>query len=136
VTAAQLTLELRRLTEEDLTCLEHEGVAVWRRPEWIGQQLRTMGIRDQTLKVGRARLYGVITRIYDLRAQYVEAVLNDLSAAGERPAQGRRPFDFCERNVCSACPYERICATTIDGLQRAKSLNRGKSGRLAVAIQS
>lgn len=135
VSAAQVTLELRRLSEEDLSFQENWEGAIWKRPEWIGQQLRMLGIRDNALKVGRARLYGIITRIYGLRREYVEGVLKDLSAAGERPPQGRRPFDFCERNVCSACPYERICATTIDGLQRAKSLNRGKSGRLTVATQ-
>lgn len=129
MTAAQVTLELRRLSEEDLAFQEHGEVAVWQRPEWIGQQLRTSGIRDHALKVGRARLYGVITRIYGLRREYVDGVLKDLSAAGERPPQASRPFDFCERNVCLVCSYERICDTTITGLKDAKSLNRGKSGR-------
>lgn len=136
ITAAQVMLELRRLCEEDLMYQECEEVAVWRRPEWIGQQLRKLGIRNHALKVGRARLYGVITRIYDLRPEYVMTVLKDLSAARESHPKGRQPFDFCERNVCSACAYEKICATTIRGLQQAKSLNRGKSGQCAVVMKS
>ena len=127
VTAAQLTLELRRLTEEDLIYLEQ---AVWRRPEWIGQQLRMMGIRDQGLKVGRAPLRHHHTHLRPPSRICQSGGKRYVGGRGDLPPR-RRPFDFCERNMCSTCPYERICATTIEGLQQAKSLNRGKSGRHA-----
>jgi hypothetical protein len=103
-------------------------------PEWIGHQMRALQIRDPRKAVRRHRLYGIITRIYDLRAEYVQVVLDDLRTAGSPSPDKRTPFDFCEKTTCSACAYAKICDLTIKGLKTSKSLNRGKSGRKAVEL--
>jgi hypothetical protein len=134
LSAIQISLELRQLAEENLDLRSSQDPPPWLSPEWIGHQLRALQIRDPRKAVRRHRLYGIITRIYDLRAEYVQVVLDDLRTAGRPSPEKRSPFDFCEKTTCSACAYAKICGLTIQGLKTSKSLNRGKSGRKAVEL--
>lgn len=134
LSAIQISLELRLLTEENLDLRSSQVPPPWLSPEWIGHQLRALRIRDPRKTVRRQRLYGIITRIYDLRAEYVWVVLDDLRTAGRPSPEKRPPFDFCEKTTCSACAYAKICGLTIQGLKTSKALNRGKSGRKAVEL--
>jgi hypothetical protein len=129
----QILLELRLLAEESPEhLLGHEQVD-WLQPEWVGYQLRSLRIRKAETKVGRNRLYGIVTRIYDLRDEYVRAVLHEIPAA----ASARRgPLDFCEQAVCSECRYEKVCAATVRGLRINKFLNKGRSGRCRLVSQT
>jgi len=132
LSAAQIKLEMQLLSEEHPSHKILSATSEWQRPEWIGHQLRSIQVRNLHQKAGRVRLYGIITRIYDLQADYVRTVLEDLAVSGRRPSPSRTPLDFCEGNTCSACRYDKVCAITIRGLKTAKMLNRGKSGRRAI----
>jgi hypothetical protein len=129
LSAAQLSLELRLIADQSLPQDLADQPHVWRQPEWIGHQLRALEIRETGKKVSRVRLYGIVTRIYELRAGYVESVVDDLTAAGAPAPVCREPLSFCEQTPCGKCPYNLICEATVHGLQSAKMLNRGKSGR-------
>lgn len=134
ISAAQINLELRLLAEESPTFQSADTTAVWQRPEWIGHQLRALQICDPQLKSGRARLYGVITRLYRLRSDYVLRITEGLTGRDQGVVQPRAAFDFCERNTCVECPYEKICPTTVSGLKAGKLQNRGRSGRKVVGL--
>jgi hypothetical protein len=131
LSASQLSLELRLIADQSLPQDLAEQSQAWRQPEWIGHQLRALEIRDAGKKVSRVRLYGVITRVYELRAGYVESVVDDLIAADVPVPVSKEPLAFCEQTTCGKCPYNLICEATVRGLQSAKMLNRGKSGRKA-----
>jgi hypothetical protein len=135
MSGTQLNLELRLIADPHQSQNWTTQIPVWQQAEWIGHQLRNMEIREIHTKVSRVRLYGIITRIYDLRSGYVREVLDDLSVAGISTPETRGPLEFCERMAsCAACPYNQVCEATIPGLQRAKALNKGKSGRKAFEI--
>lgn len=128
LSAAQINLEVRLLGDEHLGQNTDLPAAKWRSPEWVGRQLRALQIRDPRLmKVTRLRLYGHITRVYELNPLYVEAVLRGCAADKEWPPSS--PLDFCERATCPQCRYDKVCASTIIGLKISKRLNRGRSGQ-------
>lgn len=129
LSGAQLSLELRLLADHYLARDWTTQVPVWQQAEWMGHQLRNLEIRDIHSKVSRVRLYGIVTRVYELRAGYVKETLEDLSAAGKGPPTPKGSLDFCEQTPCEACPYNHVCSDTVIGLKNAKMLNRGKSGR-------
>jgi Protein of unknown function (DUF3631) len=131
VSASQLLLELRQLAEENPACSAGQARPAWRRPEWVGHQLLALGARDPRTKVRRARLYGLVTRIYELQQGYVREVLEGSDAGGGPPPAPRAPFAFCEEATCGGCPYDGVCASTVIGLKARKRMNRGKSGRRA-----
>lgn len=129
LSGAQLCLELRLIADQNQSQNWTTQIPVWQQAEWLGHQLRNLEIRDIHTKVSRVRLYGVVTRIYELRIGYVQEVLEDLSAAKVSAQTKREPLDFCEKTLCSNCPYDQICDLTVRGLKSAKMLNKGKSGR-------
>lgn len=131
LSAAQITLELRLLADENPDLSFNQETPVWQRSEWVGHQLRILQLRDPVRKVGRVRLYGIITRIYDLNSEYVLKLTDDSLAGDSSPPVRGSALSFCEQTLCSECPYDNICATTIRGLQTNKMLNKGKSGRKA-----
>lgn len=134
--ASQILLELRLLADENPSEWSNQSPAVWLKPVWMGHQLRALGVRDIQQKVRRVRLYGVITRVYKLRAGYVREVLDDNATVGEFQSALCEPLAFCEDTLCSKCPYDKVCAMTIRGLKTGKRLNRGKSGHKAAAQQT
>jgi hypothetical protein len=129
LSAFQILLELRLLAEENASHWSGQSPPNWLRPEWVGHQLRTLGMRDHRLKVKRVRLYGIITRVYHLRAEYVRTALDGSDHVESRLPARRDPLGFCENTLCSSCPYDKVCALTIRGLQTGKRLSKGKSGR-------
>jgi hypothetical protein len=128
---AQLCLELCLITERNLTPSGTKDIPIWRQSEWIGHQLRSLEIRDVQKTVARSRLYGIVTRIYDLRSGYIREVVNDLKAAGASLPDEREPLAFCEQMLCVNCPYNQICDSVMPGLRSAKMQNRGRSGHRA-----
>jgi hypothetical protein len=129
LSAVQISLEIHLIANQSLPQSPMTKAPVWLQPEWIGHQLRALEIRNIEKKVGRVRLYGIVTRIYELHARYVESVLEDLRVAGIPSPASKDPLAFCEQMTCEKCPYSSICDTTISSLRRAKMLNRGRSGR-------
>ena len=129
VSAAELRLELALLGQQfQPEDLDSNGLD-WRRPEWVGNQLRAMGVRDTSEKVPRVRLYGMITRVYKLRQDYVRKVLAALPQPHEGLLTQRGLLDFCEQTRCSSCIYGAVCGQTVTGLLNSKRCSRGHSGR-------
>lgn len=129
LSASHIMLELRLLAEEDPTYWERENAPGWLRPEWVGRQLQILKIRDPKAAVRRVRLYGLITRTYELRTEYVRGVVGESGATGKHSPTPRSSLAFCERTTCHECPYDKVCELTIHGLKKSKQLNRGRSGR-------
>jgi hypothetical protein len=132
LSGAQLCLELRLIADQNQAQNWTTQIPVWQQAEWLGHQLRTLEIRDIHTKVSRVRLYGIVTRIYELRSGYVQEVIDDLKIAGRSAPLPRPPLHFCEQTRCDNCPYNHVCAATIPNLKNAKLLNKGKSGRKSI----
>jgi hypothetical protein len=128
LSAAQLKLEFQIVIEQNRDSDNSQESYLWSRPEWIAQQLISLGVREPGSRVTRARLYGHITRVYKLRSAYVSDVIA-AEPARTITQHGSSPFSFCEDTVCDKCPYEHVCPGTVPGLKDAKALRRGKSGR-------
>jgi hypothetical protein len=115
----QLSLELRLIA--DNTGKEWTNqIPVWQRGEWIGQQLRNLEVRDIHAKVLRKRLFGIMSRIYQLRPDFVAEVLEGFKLSETPTASARQAFDFCTKVECESCPYAGICADTVSNLMVAK----------------
>lgn len=132
LSGAQLCLELRLIADQNQAQNWTTQIPVWQQAEWLGHQLRALEIRDIHTKVSRIRLYGIVTRIYELRSGNVQEVVDDLTVAGKSAPLPRSPLDFCEQTRCDDCPYNHVCAATIPNLKNAKLLNKGKSGRKSI----
>jgi hypothetical protein len=134
ISGAQLSLELRLIADQNLARNWTTQIPLWQQAEWLGHQLRNLEIRDIHVKVSRVRLYGIVTRVYQMRAGYVHEVIEDLAFTGTQAPTQKSALDFCEQTVCVNCPYNQICSETVLGLKNAKMLNKGKSGRKALEI--
>ncbi|WP_156348845.1 DUF3631 domain-containing protein [Sphingomonas sp. Leaf230] len=81
--------------------------------ETLGRLLLTSGARERHDVVERRRLYGEVTRIYRISANY-------LSAVGQPVISSSDPFTFCT-GPCSACRYDAVCDTAVPWLRPARS---------------
>jgi hypothetical protein len=125
LSAAQLILEISLLLSSSLE-QNHEGKKLWMQSEWIGQRLKTLGIREPNTSVSRSRLYGKLTRIYHLNQEYVAKLLSskaseELDRVDDVGESFTHAFDFCmKRESCQTCCYQEVCPSTISGLRQAK----------------
>jgi len=125
LSAAQLTLEISLLLSSSLE-QNYDGKKLWMRSEWIGQQLKILGIREPNTAVSRSRLYGKLTRIYHLNRDYVAKILSsrnseEVDPINETGQSFTHAFDFCvKRESCLACCYQEVCPATISGLRQTK----------------
>ena len=71
----------------------------WQRPEWIGRQLRTLGLLD-SVDLGRSTFYGKRLKVMQFNDYAINEVIEELGATID---QIKEPFDFCKG--CSTCPY-------------------------------
>lgn len=98
-TVTQLILELRTLLDENFGANMTNEIPEWQRPEWIGRQLRTLGLLD-SVDLGRSTFYGKRLKIMQFNDYAVNEVIEELGATIN---QIKEPFDFCKG--CSTCPY-------------------------------
>lgn len=126
ISSIQLRLELTLVSSRH-TCTESSSEApVWLEPEWVGLKLRSLGLRT-TGKVSRIRLFGIVTRIYEIQPSYIDAVITRLEKAGQAMTARYDPLAFCERQSCHACPYDLICVQTIPDLKKSKEKRPGST---------
>ena len=98
-TVTQLILELRTLLDENFGANMTNEIPEWQRPEWIGRQLRTLGLLD-SVDLGRSTFYGKRLKVMQFNDYAVNEVIEEL---GTTIDQIKEPFDFCKG--CSTCPY-------------------------------
>jgi len=98
-TVTQLILELRTLLDENFGANMTNEIPEWQRPEWIGRQLRTLGLLD-SVDLGRSTFYGKRLKVMQFNDYAINEVIEELGATID---QIKEPFDFCKG--CSTCPY-------------------------------
>lgn len=98
-TVTQLILELRTLLDENFGANMTNEIPEWQRPEWIGRQLRTLGLLD-SVDLGRSTFYGKRLKVMQFNEYAVNEVIEEL---GTTIDQIKEPFDFCKG--CASCPY-------------------------------
>ena len=98
-TITQVILELRTLLDENYGAGMTNEIPEWQRPEWVGRQLRTLGLLD-TKDLGRASLFGKRLKIMQFNEFAINEVVQELGATIN---DFREPFDFCKG--CQTCPY-------------------------------
>ena len=98
-TITQVILELRTLLDENYGAGMTNEIPEWQRPEWVGRQLRTLGLLD-TKDLGRASLFGKRLKIMQFNEYAINEVVQELGATIN---DFREPFDFCKG--CQTCPY-------------------------------
>lgn len=98
-------------------------IPFWMQAQWIGNSMDSYGFKERAVRVRRARLHGKETRIYKLREQFVESIIDELSPADGMTTtpKPRNPFDFCVKIFCSECPFISVCEETVPGLKAAKT---------------
>lgn len=98
-TVTQVILELRTLLDENFGADMTNSIPEWQRPEWVGRQLRTLGLLDN-IDLGRTTFYGKRLKVMQFNDHAVNEVIEELGATIELQ---KDPFDFCKG--CSSCPY-------------------------------
>ena len=98
-TVTQLIMELRTLLDENFGASMTNEIPQWQRPEWIGRQLRTLGLLD-VVDLGRATLYGKRLKVMQFNDYAINEVIDEIGATIDVI---KEPFDFCKG--CSSCPY-------------------------------
>lgn len=108
-------------------------ISFWLQAQWVGNSMDSYCFKEKAVRVRRARLHGKETRIYKLREQFVEKILDGLSSPNEISAarKSKHPFDFCVKITCPDCPFISICEETVPGLKAAKNKRSGyRNGQL------
>lgn len=119
-TVTQLILELRTLLDENFGANMTNEIPEWQRPEWIGRQLRTLGLLD-SVDLGRSTFYGKRLKVMQFNDYAINEVIEELGATID---QIKEPFDFCKG--CSTCPYANShCDFRVKRLQEEQK-NMGK----------
>ena len=98
-TVTQVILELRTLLDENFGADMTNSIPEWQRPEWVGRQLRTLGLLD-SIDLGRTTFYGKRLKVMQFNDHAINEVIEELGATIELQ---KDPFDFCKG--CSSCPY-------------------------------
>lgn len=98
-TITQVILELRTLLNENYCAGMTNKIPEWQRPEWIGRQLRTLGLLNSK-DLGRSSIFGKRLKIMQFSEYAVNEVINELGSAIDNY---RDPFDFCKG--CQTCVY-------------------------------
>lgn len=124
ISSAQLRLELTLIGNRNSSAESSVEAPVWLEPEWVGLKVRSLGLRTAG-KVVRIRLFGIVTRVYELQPSYVDEVITRLSDTGRAMTAQTDPLAFCERRSCRACPYDPVCAQTIPDLKKYKEKRVG-----------
>lgn len=94
----QLMLEIRLLGGGGAECS----------PERVGRWLSAHPRVVAAGSMGRRRLYGQISRLYQIDA---DVIADD----GDNDV-----FAFCRANLCSSCRYDKVCEAVVPGLKTAK----------------
>ncbi len=98
-TVTQVILELRTLLDENFGADLTNTIPEWQRPEWVGRQLRTLGLLE-SIDLGRTTFYGKRLKVMQFNDYAINEVIDEL---GTTIDQQKDPFDFCKG--CSSCPY-------------------------------
>ena len=98
-TVTQLIMELRTLLDDNFGANMTNQIPEWQRPEWIGRQLRTLGLLDN-VDLGRTTFYGKRLKVMQFNDYAINQVIEELGATIDHI---KEPFDFCKG--CSSCPY-------------------------------
>ena len=98
-TVTQVILELRTLLDENFGADLTNTIPEWQRPEWVGRQLRTLGLLEN-IDLGRTTFYGKRLKVMQFNDYAINEVIDELGATID---QQKDPFDFCKG--CSSCPY-------------------------------
>lgn len=98
-TITQVILELRTLLDENYGAGMTNEIPEWQRPEWVGRQLRTLGLLESK-DLGRSSIFGKRLKIMQFNDYAVNEVINELGATIDNY---RDPFDFCKG--CQTCAY-------------------------------
>lgn len=92
-------MELRTLLDDNFGANMTNQIPEWQRPEWIGRQLRTLGLLDN-VDLGRTTFYGKRLKVMQFNDYAINQVIEELGATIDHI---KEPFDFCKG--CSSCPY-------------------------------
>lgn len=98
-TITQVILELRALVDENYATGMTNERPEWQRPEWVGRQLRTLGLLESK-DLGRSSIFGKRLKIMQFNEYAINEVINEL---GKTIDNYRDPFDFCQG--CQTCIY-------------------------------
>ena len=98
-TITQVVLELRVLLDPNYFAGMTNERPEWQRPEWVGRQLRTLGLLESK-DLGRSSIFGKRLKIMQFNEYAINEVINELGATIDNY---RDPFDFCQG--CQTCVY-------------------------------
>ena len=98
-TVTQLILELRTMLDDNYGASMTNEIPEWERPEWVGRQLRTLGLLD-SVDLGRAVLYGKRLKVMQFNDYAVNEVIEEIGSTIDNLQE---PFAFCAG--CASCPY-------------------------------
>lgn len=98
-TITHVILELRALLDENYAAGMTNERPEWQRPEWVGRQLRTVGLLESK-ELGRSSIFGKRLKIMQFNDYAINEVINEL---GRSIDNYRDPFDFCQG--CKTCIY-------------------------------
>lgn len=108
-----------------------------RDPQFIGMQLRSLGLHHSDRPQERRRLWGQEMRIYPIDPDFVAAVVESERQAGGTTAPPQDAFAFCmapQGNVhpaCGDCPYAAACTERYTKVFEAKKRRIGATEKRA-----
>ncbi|MDU8351349.1 hypothetical protein RYA05_05470 [Pseudomonas syringae pv. actinidiae] len=99
-TITHLMLEMRKLADINFGKVHEGEIPSWNTPEWIGRNLRVMGIIDIKKATLRKRVKGSNLRVVFFSVDYIQSVLKK---TGRSFVGVRGPESFCAE--CNTCQY-------------------------------
>lgn len=122
VAPTHILLEMKRLSFQKPAQLMNESQK-WDDPAWVGRQLRRLELVEVNSLPKRQFLHGKYLRIYPLRQESIDNVLDSLS--DNSPASYAEPLDFCTE--CVSCPYRTLeCPIMTDRLSVENTLRQNR----------
>ena len=112
-TVTQVILELKTLLDDNFGTEMTNSIPDWKRPEWVGRQLRTLGLLSSK-DHGRVNFHGKKLKVMQFNDYAIDEVMKELETTINMEDD---PFSFCQD--CSSCVY-----ATIDCEFRAEKMKK------------
>ncbi len=117
-TVTQVILELKTLLDDNFGTEMTNSIPDWKRPEWVGRQLRTLGYLSSK-DHGRVNFCGKKLKVMEFNKYAIDEVIKELETTINMEDN---PFSFCQD--CSTCIYASVdCEFRAE---KMKSANRKK----------
>ena len=114
----QVILELKTLLDDNFGTEMTNSIPDWKRPEWVGRQLRTLGYLSSK-DHGRVNFCGKKLKVMEFNKYAIDEVIKELETTINMEDN---PFSFCQD--CSTCIYASVdCEFRAE---KMKSANRKK----------